>query len=313
MSYRRFDTGTWQDPWFEDLSPQAKLLFIYLWTNDVCNQAGMYQISKRRMEFEVGFKINKPMEELSCKVEWFQDLQVIWIKNFLKWQAQNSSFLIGAIKSIDFMPDNLCNDFISLNIPTFDKHGIEYKKHIKTPWEHSVNTVPPTVSTPCKDSDPTHPTSVTVTEAVTDTETETEKDSLPQKAAEDKSEQKPKMPTNSNGQLSINQQKAFDLFWAAYPRRKSKGHALIAWKKINPNEQLVETMISKIEQAKTSEGWTKDGGKFIPHPATWLNAIGWEDDYEPVKKPYSEKTARTIENLNNWMKEDGNEEQIVIQ
>jgi len=23
--------------------------------------------------------------------------------------------------------------------------------------------------------------------------------------------------------------------------------------------------------------WRKDSGQFIPHPATWLNAKGWED------------------------------------
>ena len=71
----------------------------------------------------------------------------------------------------------------------------------------------------------------------------------------------------------------FELFWQAYPKKKSKGQAEKAWLKIKPNEQLLEAILSTIEQAKTSVDWTKDGGQFIPYPATWLNAKGWEDEY----------------------------------
>lgn len=74
------------------------------------------------------------------------------------------------------------------------------------------------------------------------------------------------------------QQKSFDLFWKAYPYKKSKGDAEKAWKKINPDPELLATMILKIEKAKSSVKWIKDNGEFIPYPATWLNAKGWEDE-----------------------------------
>jgi hypothetical protein len=73
----------------------------------------------------------------------------------------------------------------------------------------------------------------------------------------------------------------FACFWDAYPKKKSKGQAEKAWSKIEPNEQLLATMLAKIEQARTSVEWTREGGQFIPHPATWLNAKGWEDEYTP--------------------------------
>jgi HNH endonuclease len=73
----------------------------------------------------------------------------------------------------------------------------------------------------------------------------------------------------------------FACFWDAYPKKKSKGQAEKAWLKIKPNEQLLATMLAKIEQARTSVEWTREGGQFIPHPATWLNAKGWEDEYTP--------------------------------
>ncbi len=74
----------------------------------------------------------------------------------------------------------------------------------------------------------------------------------------------------------------FAHFWQAYPKHKSKGQAEKAFAKLNPNEQLMQAILAGIGRATTSESWTKDGGKFIPHPATWLNAKGWEDEDSPV-------------------------------
>ncbi len=70
----------------------------------------------------------------------------------------------------------------------------------------------------------------------------------------------------------------FSRFWVAYPKKRSKGRAEIAFSKVNPDEQLLATMLAKIEQAKTSVMWTKEDGRFIPHPATWLHDKGWEDE-----------------------------------
>jgi len=76
----------------------------------------------------------------------------------------------------------------------------------------------------------------------------------------------------------------FDIFWEAYPKHKSKGQAEKAFIRVNPDEQLLATMFATIEWAKKSADWQKDDGKFIPHPATWLNAKGWEDEFPLDKK-----------------------------
>jgi uncharacterized protein YeaO (DUF488 family) len=77
-----------------------------------------------------------------------------------------------------------------------------------------------------------------------------------------------------------NQKELFARFWKVYPKKRSKGHAERAWKKITPkpDEQLLQRMIAAIEQAKKTEEWIKEDGQFIPYPATWLNAKGWEDE-----------------------------------
>ena len=37
-------------------------------------------------------------------------------------------------------------------------------------------------------------------------------------------------------------------------------------------------MIAAIEAQKASEQWTREGGRYIPNPATWLNGGRWEDE-----------------------------------
>lgn len=71
----------------------------------------------------------------------------------------------------------------------------------------------------------------------------------------------------------------FEKFWSAYPKKKSKGDAEKSWKKLSPSNEQIEAILSAIDRAKTSKDWQKDGGQFIPYPASWLNAKGWEDDH----------------------------------
>ena len=71
----------------------------------------------------------------------------------------------------------------------------------------------------------------------------------------------------------------FDLFWEAYPRKMSKGYAEKLFSRLNPDDELMAKIMAAIVQAKKTDGWKRDDGKFIPYPATWLNAKGWEDEY----------------------------------
>jgi hypothetical protein len=79
----------------------------------------------------------------------------------------------------------------------------------------------------------------------------------------------------------------FASFWKSYPRKTAKGDAERAWLKLKPSEDLQATIISAVERAKQSEQWQREGGRFIPCPATYLNGKRWEDevkadDYQPL-------------------------------
>lgn len=73
----------------------------------------------------------------------------------------------------------------------------------------------------------------------------------------------------------------FESFWEAYPRKVGKAKAEAAFQKLSVP---VEVLISAIAKQKKSAQWTKDGGQFIPHPTTWLNRQGWEDELAPANK-----------------------------
>lgn len=70
----------------------------------------------------------------------------------------------------------------------------------------------------------------------------------------------------------------FERFWEAYPKRKGKEAARRAFRKLNADEALMETMLCAIGREKQSAQWRENGGKYIPYPATWLNQRRWEDE-----------------------------------
>ena len=74
------------------------------------------------------------------------------------------------------------------------------------------------------------------------------------------------------------EQPAFEVFWDAYPRKVGKPKAESAFRKVNPSGPVLEAMLVAIVTQKRSAQWTRDGGEFIPHPATWLNQRRWEDE-----------------------------------
>ena len=74
----------------------------------------------------------------------------------------------------------------------------------------------------------------------------------------------------------------FASFWSSYPKKKSKPEAEKAWNKLKPDDALLATILKAIDAQKKTDGWTKDVGKFIPHPATWLNGRRWEDEVIPA-------------------------------
>ncbi len=75
----------------------------------------------------------------------------------------------------------------------------------------------------------------------------------------------------------------FDRFWTLYPRKVGKGAARKAWAAaLRRADEGAASIIAGITvQTSLDRFDTRDDGRFIPHPATWLNADRWLDGMEP--------------------------------
>ena len=93
-----------------------------------------------------------------------------------------------------------------------------------------------------------------------------------------KQDTKNKAIKKQNKELNELQEKQFDKFWQAYPKKVSKKQAQKSWKKIKPSLELFEKILKALEMVKQTEQWKKDNGKYVPYPATWLNQERWTDE-----------------------------------
>jgi hypothetical protein len=285
-----FDTECWADPWVQGKTPLGKLLFIYLWTNTHRNISGMYIITKESMAFETNLtreQIDDCLKELDPKVKYDPEHSVCWVVKHTRRQ-----FLRGE------------------GVTERQKKGIQ-KHALKLRW---------------------HPFFKEFMNEYPEIFLEEEGNSLMGMDTHSKGIDTHSMGMDTLGGggggkgkgLGLNldldlEEKGgmggkevkrstdlFEIFWQAYPKKKSRGQAEKAWLKIKPDEQLLEKILSTIEWAKTSVEWTKDGGQFIPYPATWLNAKGWEDEYNQTT-PFMTAQPGIASFLKRRMKENGDD------
>ncbi len=70
----------------------------------------------------------------------------------------------------------------------------------------------------------------------------------------------------------------FDDFWGIWPYKSGKADALKAWKALRPSAETRAIIFADVSARKSSPAWTKNGGEFIPLPASYLRGRRWEDE-----------------------------------
>lgn len=110
---------------------------------------------------------------------------------------------------------------------------------------------------------------------------------LPKQAKKTRGTEAPSKPLRSQEQEQDQEQDqetppaprgdGFEVFWSAYPRKVGKDAARKAYERRSPNAALRSEMLAAITSQSASEQWRKNGGQYIPHPATWLNEGRWQD------------------------------------
>ena len=92
----------------------------------------------------------------------------------------------------------------------------------------------------------------------------------------------------------------FAEFWTAYPKKIGKDAARKAWAK--RTGVPLPAILSAIREQAQSEQWRKDGGQFIPNPATWLNQGRWEDEVPRNGAAVKQRTALALGAEREWGK-----------
>ena len=92
------------------------------------------------------------------------------------------------------------------------------------------------------------------------------------------SEQQPDTNKNVKNKKNNTYSDDFNIFYGAYPRRVNKLGAWQAWEKCNGDRPSLDALLCILEKQKKSYDWTKENGKYIPHPSTWINKKRWDDE-----------------------------------
>lgn len=104
MTRRFTDTDKWQDTFFRKLSPNAKLLFLFIIDN--CDAGGFWETDLDVAAFHIGVDADN-MKEAFREIEsrFLSDGKFVWARNFIKHQKNsklnlNNNAHVGVIRCI---------------------------------------------------------------------------------------------------------------------------------------------------------------------------------------------------------------------
>jgi len=71
---------------------------------------------------------------------------------------------------------------------------------------------------------------------------------------------------------------SFARFWDAYPKKVGKQAAEKAFSKVKCPAETLALILKALAWQCESDQWLRDGGQYIPNPATYINQGRWDDE-----------------------------------
>lgn len=137
MKTRIIHTKVWKDPWFVKLSCDAKMLWLYLLTNEKINICATYEISEREINFDTGIpshNISKVKEELYPKALFVDDW--VFVVNAKKYNSyvNGPKNEVAFKREVGYIPESVLlklKEFkdTSINTSMDTRQKQENKKH----------------------------------------------------------------------------------------------------------------------------------------------------------------------------------------
>lgn len=262
MTVKRIvDTKFWEDSKVIDkYSVEDKYFMLYLLTNPMTTQLGIYRLPSKIISFQTGYTIESVhvlidrFEKKYNNIIYSRETQEIAILNSLKYSVVKGGKPVSDLlskelnkveetKLIEEVYKNMENWWL-LSDRKFDKTVKELfeaellkRKEAKEKLNDNDND---------NDND--------------DSWYDSYSDSLELVAEENPKEFD------------------FDLFWEHYPRKVSKGQAEKTFAKVVTDKETFDLILKDLEKRKGFKQWENE--QFIPHASTYLNAKSWLDEYE---------------------------------
>jgi len=76
----------------------------------------------------------------------------------------------------------------------------------------------------------------------------------------------------------LREEDLFEIFWASYPEHRRTGRkcAFAEWRKLKPDRETLDRMLSALDCQKQSPDWGKEDGRYVPGVKKWLEDRHWE-------------------------------------
>lgn len=260
--FSKIEHDFWQDDYVLSLTPEERYFFLYLLSNGRTHALGCYELRMRVAEFETGYNadtikkyINKFIS--AGKVLFDDETQEVLIVNWKKYHWTKQTGNVNSIlKDFKAVKSQIFKEILTSFLV---EAGIIKLEDDKENLETTGNN---------EEQQGTTEESCTVDIDV-DIDIDKEKDMV-----EEGLKEKKEKPSSD--------QQRFDQFWKLYLNKKAKAAALRRWKAMKISNETFQAIMEGLQKALGSQEWAKDGGAYIPHPATWLNGGCWEDEYKPL-------------------------------
>lgn len=265
--FTKVERGYWQDEFILELTPEQKFFYLYLMSNSKVNTLGAYVFPLTMSTVELGYNKETVLKLLDHfaqvgKIIWDETTKEVFLLNWPKRNWNKKTATLRALKKdIGALKSPVLRETVALLFNDFYSEKAQEQSGTIGNNEEQKGTNGNN-------------------EDILDGRKENR-----EKRIENREKEKEDAGTVFDAAA------AFEIFYQAYPNKKNVKTARTRWEKMKVTPELFAAIMEGLERAKNSQEWGKDGGAYIPHPATWLNGEGWKNEYKPLRQAAAPKAS----------------------
>lgn len=265
--FTKVERGYWQDEFILELTPEQKFFYLYLMSNSKVNTLGAYVFPLTMSTVELGYNKETVLKLLDHfaqvgKIIWDETTKEVFLLNWPKRNWNKRTATLRALKK----------DFDALKSPVLrETVALLFNDFYSEKAQEQTGTI--------GNNEEQEGTSGNNGDILAGRIENREK------RKENREKEK------EDAETVFDAAAAFEIFYKAYPNKKNVKTARTRWEKMKVTPELYREIMEGLERAKNSQEWGKDGGAYIPHPATWLNGEGWKNEYKPLRQTAAPKAS----------------------